>query len=316
MALGTDRSIARLTCAAGLVLAVLLGCARQTATTASPRVEAPAVTRRTMIPYDEVAAAPAPPADHIETYGDGPLQFGELRLPHGTSRAPIVMLIHGGCWLSAYTLDHTRAAAAAIADAGYAVWTPEYRRVGDKGGGFPGTFNDIRDAIALIPALAAKYPALDASRVVLVGHSAGAQLALSAAGLRPTGAQRGMRIVGVVSLAGITDMAVYASPKGCGAAVVPLMGSAPSDSTDVWRAFNPIRRLPMGIPVRLVHGVDDPIVPIAQSRTYAERARAAGVPLALVEIPGGGHFDVVATQSTAWPAVLDAIRALAPLSRP
>jgi acetyl esterase/lipase len=300
-------------CATSVVLAVLLGCARHTAATSNPPVEAPASTRRTMIPYKEVADAPAPPADHIETYGDGPLQFGELRLPHGTTRAPIVIFIHGGCWLSAYTLDHTRAAAAAIADAGYAVWTPEYRRVGDQGGGFPGTFNDIRDAIRLIPTLAEKYRALDASRVVLVGHSAGAQLALSAAGLVPTGTLKGMRIVGVVSLAGITDIAAYASPTGCGAAVASLMGSPPSDSADRWRIFDPIRRLPMGIPVRLVHGVDDPIVPIAQSRAYAERARAAGVSLELVEIPGGGHFDVVATHSTAWPAVLDAIRALAPL---
>jgi acetyl esterase/lipase len=266
-----------------------------------------------MISFGELAATAAPPADHIEKYGDGPLQFGELRLPRGAGRVPIVMFIHGGCWRAAYTLDHTRAAAAAIADAGYAVWSPEYRRVGDVGGGFPGTFDDIRDAIARIPALAAKHPRLDALRVVLVGHSAGAQLALSAAGLRPTGTQAGMRIVGVVSLAGITDLAAYASPSGCGSAVVPLMGGPPSDSSAVWRMFNPIRRLPMGIPVRLVHGIDDPIVPIAQSRRYAETARAAGVPIELVEVAGAGHFDVVSTQSTSWPAVLAAIRALAPV---
>lgn len=89
-------------------------------------------------------------------YGDDPLHFGELSLPAGSpgSGHPVVINVHGGCWLSAYPIDHSRALARALAESGFAVWNIEYRRVGDSGGGWPGTFEDVADATDFLRKLA------------------------------------------------------------------------------------------------------------------------------------------------------------------
>jgi acetyl esterase/lipase len=286
---------------------------------------------KTMISFTELAATPAPPADHRELYGPGPLQFGELRLPaRTTGRVPLVVLVHGGCWRSAYDLRHVAAAAAAIAQAGYAVWVPEYRRVGDEGGGWPGTFDDVATAVDHVRVLAGRYPTIDTARVILSGHSAGGQLVLWAASRRPGDPRLGpeavrrsaptpppLRVAGIVSLAGITDLAAYGAATGsCNSAVTPLLSGTGPEVPDRYAAVSPMDRLPIGAPVRIVHGAADAIVPLAQSRTFATRAKELGTAVTLVEVPGAGHFDLVAPQSTAWPAVLDAIRSLAPSSRP
>jgi acetyl esterase/lipase len=282
-----------------------------------------------MISYAELTATLARPADHREAYGTLDLQFGELWLPRGGSRAPVVVLIHGGCWLAAYDVAHAGPAAAALAEAGYAVWVPEYRRVGNEGGGWPGTFDDIARAVDYVRDLATRYPVLDSGRVVLAGHSAGGQLALWAASRR--GGERGLdrsssgaaappgaplHVSGVVSLAGITDLASYgASPGSCNSAVTPLLGGTPATVPDRYRTVSPIERVPIGLPVRIVHGAGDPIVPPAMSREFAARSKAAGDPVTLTEVPGAGHFDVIAPQSSAWSAVVEAVRALVPLRR-
>jgi acetyl esterase/lipase len=231
----------------------------------------------------------------------------------------VVVFIHGGCWRAAYDLKHAAATAAALADAGYAVWVPEYRRVGDDGGGWPGTFDDVEHAVDYVRALAAGYPVLDTARVILAGHSAGGQLALWAASRKqgertrsgtPSVDTSPLRVRGVVSLAGITDLAAYASPSGCGSAVVPLMGGTATDVAERYRAVSPVSRAPLGVAVRIVHGAADPIVPLTQSRTLADRLTAAGEHPVVTEVEAAGHFDVIAPQSTAWPAVLDALRSL------
>jgi acetyl esterase/lipase len=299
---------------------IMAGCLVGCASPRTPRASvdaSPAATGRTMISFAEVAATPAPAADLREPYGPDASQFGELRLAAGTTaRGPVVVLIHGGCWRAAYNLAHVAAAAAALADRGYAVWVPEYRRVGNDGGGWPGTFDDIGAAVDHLRHLAARYPTLDTTRVVLVGHSAGGHLALWAATRRvrdplsATGAP--LRVTGIVSLAGITDLAAFgAATGGCNSAVTPLMGGTSTQFPERYSAASPIERLPIGVPVCIVHGAADPIVPLSQSREFATRSRQAGGAVTVVEVPGAGHFDLVAPQSSAFAAVLEAVRALA-----
>ncbi|MGI9204157.1 MAG: alpha/beta hydrolase family protein, partial [Woeseiaceae bacterium] len=84
-----------------------------------------------------------PPAAARIHYGDGALQFGDLRLPAGSGPHPVAVFIHGGCWLSAFDIAHSSKLTAAMARYGIATWSLEYRRVGDEGGGWPGTFQDV-----------------------------------------------------------------------------------------------------------------------------------------------------------------------------
>ncbi|MCH7743006.1 MAG: alpha/beta hydrolase, partial [Proteobacteria bacterium] len=117
----------------------------------------------------------------VEQYGRNNQQFGQLWLPAGMAESiPLVVFIHGGCWLSDYDIAHTQALSTALSGQGYAVWSIEYRRVGNPGGGWPGTFQDIANAVDHVRGLAERY-SLDLNRIALMGHSAGGHLALWAA---------------------------------------------------------------------------------------------------------------------------------------
>lgn len=277
---------------------------------------APPVRR---ISFAALAALPVLPADARMPYGDAAPQFGELRLPPGDGPAPVVVLVHGGCWRAQYDLRHLSQAAAALTAAGYATWTLEYRRVGDEGGGWPGTFVDVARGIDHLRVVARTVPRLDTTRIVAVGHSAGGQLALWAASRRrgePTMAGMAdtlpLRVHGAVSLAGITDLARFDAPSGCGSAVAPLLGDDGAQRAERLAMVSPVLRLPIGARVGAVHAADDAIVPLAQLEALTTGARRVGERVLATVVPDAGHFDLVAPASAAWPEVVRTIRALTP----
>lgn len=257
----------------------------------------------------EVVARPRPPANAIVHYGPGELQWGELRLPETPGSHPLALVIHGGCWLAEYDLGYVSGLAAALADAGIATLSVEYRRVGDEGGGWPGTFADVAAAADHVRELAATH-ALDLDRVVAVGHSAGGHLAVWLAARRrlgdgdPLQGPDPLPLAGVVALAGIFDLAAYAAPDGCGSAVPALLGGAPDDVPDRLRRASPIELAPLGIRQVLVTGSLDAIVPGEQARRYARRA---GAEVEIREVADAGHFELVVPGSIAWPVVRDAV---------
>ncbi|NGP53486.1 alpha/beta hydrolase [Thioalkalivibrio sp. XN8] len=264
------------------------------------------------VSWGQIEALPVPAADHRIAYGEHPLQFGELRLPAGPGPHAVAVLFHGGCWRAEYDLAHVSHVGAALAAAGAAVWTPEYRRVGDEGGGWPGTFEDAAAGLDGLASLAPEHN-LDLDRVVLVGHSAGGHLALWLAGRHNLPASHPLhaapaRIRGVVALAGITDLARYAEgARGCNAAVQLLMGGMPAEQPERYAAASPAGLLPLGVPQRLLHGALDPVVLLEQSSGYAEKAGAHGDEVRLEVIDGAGHFDLVAPFAPAWPRVEAAV---------
>ena len=260
--------------------------------------------------FDEVAAMPSRPADHREAYGTAPEQFGDLRVPAGTGPHPVVVLIHGGCWRSEYGIAHTGPLATALSNDGFAVWSIEYRRVGSPGGGWPGTFLDVGAAVDHLRVLAGRHP-LELSRIVVAGHSAGGHLALWCAsrGLLPAGAPiaapNPLVPLGVVSIGGITDLVAYASPEGCGSAVVPLMGGAVGEVAERYAQASPVMLVPR-LPVQLIVGGADTIVLRAQADAFLG---AAGALATLRVVEGAGHFDLIAPDGDAWVALRDAVRA-------
>jgi len=268
------------------------------------------------VEWQEIATLPVPPADHRVAYGSDPHQFGELRLPAGPGPHPVAVVIHGGCWRSQYNLDYVSHLAAALAKAGVATWSLEYRRIGNAGGGWPGTFQDVARGADHLRELARRFP-LDTTRVVATGHSAGGHLALWLAA-RPNLAAGSvlhapdpLRLRGVVPLAAITDLRTYGAGTGsCNAAVPLLMGGSPAEVPGRYAEGNPTELLPLRIPSRLVHGTLDSTVPLEQARAFEAAARERGDDARVLPVEGAGHFDVVAPFAPAWRTVERAVLSL------
>ena len=291
----------------------------------------------------DVLTRPAPPPDHVLRYGPGPDQVADVRLPPGPGMpgaepAPVlVLLLHGGFWRAAYDRTHLGPLAAALAAENFVVCTPEFRRTGQPGGGWPGTFDDVAAAVDRLPGLVrpALPGAVGPGRVILAGHSAGGHLALWSAGRHrlsadspwhpmPGGAgaggvssasdvsgASGAKVAGVVALAPVSDLAACYRAGLDDDAVSALLGGGPAEQPERYAAADPARLVPLGVPVRIVHGTADDRVPFAMSRSFAELARTAGDLVELDVLAGGGHFAVIDPLSTVWPAVLAAFRAVA-----
>jgi acetyl esterase/lipase len=245
-----------------------------------------------------------PPA---EAYGPGPDRFGELWRPAGEGPWPVVALLHGGFWRAGRTLELMRPLAADLAGRGYAAWNLEYRRVGQPGGGWPGTCEDVAAGLDHLAGLAGRAP-LDLDRLVVAGHSAGGHLALWAAaraGL-PPGAPGAAPLVTpwlAVSLAGVCDLHAGAADGIGEDAVAGFLGATPDQAPERYRLASPRSRLPLGVRQLLVHGDADTRVPVSQSRAHAAAAAAAGDPVELVELAGADHLAVIDPASPAWAEV-------------
>jgi dipeptidyl aminopeptidase/acylaminoacyl peptidase len=261
----------------------------------------------------------------VLSYGPGPNHAADLRLPvtgsgHGPdpqAAAPLVILLHGGFWRAAYDRAHAGPMASALAQAGYAVCVPEYRRTGQVGGGWTGTFDDVAAAIDMLPGMAAAAAAgrVDPATVLLAGHSAGGHLALWAAArnLLPAGSawqREPARIRGVVALAAVSDLAACDEQDlGRGAAAL-LMGGGSDSQPDRYALADPARLIPLSTRVRLVHGELDDVVPCGMSLDYTARAVRAGGDVECDVLPACGHFEVIDPLSGAWPQVMAAFRGL------
>lgn len=273
---------------------------------APPAAEAPLIGTK-----DYVARA-AVLADERFEYGTGPSRFADLYLPKGTRPYRLVVFFHGGCWMAQFGLEPVGGFCRALADeTGLAVLNVEYRRVGEEGGGWPGTFLDAAAALDFVDELSTKAP-VSRQRVIVAGHSAGAHLALWLAAraglpsedpLRTAVRVRPSRVVALGPLPDLVD--VPGTP--CAGALDGLLG--PISLREVrLRSASPAARLPLGIPQVLVAGTRDRIAPAALASGYAGKARAAGDSVSLVEVPSAGHFELVTPGSPAWPAVLEAFR--------
>jgi acetyl esterase/lipase len=269
------------------------------------------------ISYSDLLSRPPPRPTLTRAYGSAPHQQAELFLPVGEGSHRVIVLIHGGCWLASLPgtelMDYL---AGDLQKRGYAVWNIDYRRIGDAGAGYPGTFQDVAAAIDSLRALAPTYR-LDLKNVVVIGHSAGGQLGLWAAArvhLPKTSILHTadpMPIAAVVSLAGIDDLKSYRErgPDACGGpqTIDALVGTASSTHRDVYADTSPVELLPICARQAIISGKDDPIVPPHFGEAYALAAKAAGDTVIMRTIPGAGHFELIDPTSAAWREILRAL---------
>lgn len=244
---------------------------------------------------EDILTLPPPPADARLAYGTDPNQFGELRLPKDSKGPfPVVMNIHGGYWRAKYNLAYCGHMCAALTARGIATWNLEYRRVGDHGGGWPGTFEDIRSAYRFLSTIARKYN-FDPAKVLVMGHSVGAQLALCLAGHEAS-------VKRVVSLAGVVDLQQAWELHLSDNAVVEFLGGTPKEVPEHYHEADPMQ---LKVPATqwLIHGAADDTVPPFLSRNYTQQKKSRGEDVHYLEISTAGHFDLIDPHSAAWPKV-------------
>lgn len=221
-------------------------------------------------------------------YGPEPSQFFELWLPDEPPRGA-VLLIHGGLWLSVYDLGHLDPVCADLTASGLAVANLEYRRVGNPGGGWPGTFEDIRNGF---DAARVKLPELPWQ---VMGHSAGGHLALLLGTVSDA-------MEGIVALAPVSCLTWAGQPELCRNSIVRFLGGLPGEIPAIYHAACPSEH-PSPVPRLLVHGNDDHLVPVGMSRHFLSRRNMDAGPVRLLEIAGCDHFQLIDPTSKAWKAI-------------
>ena len=248
----------------------------------------------------EVLTRQSPPPPAQVRYGDGVDQVADA-WPAGDG--PGVLFLHGGFWRAEYDRVHVRPLARALHAEGYRVASLEFARTGAPGGGWPGTFDDVRRAVTTVPALLGLTP----SEVVLAGHSAGGHLALWAAAEL---VRAGTPPRGVLALAAVSDLAAAYTLDLDGGAAALLVGGGPDEVPDRYLVADPMRRLPLGVRVMALHGTDDLQVPVDLSRRFAAAAVAAGDDVDYAELAGTEHFALIDPESAAWPQVIESLRSV------
>jgi acetyl esterase/lipase len=227
-------------------------------------------------------------------YGPHPSQFVDFRRPAARGPHPFVIMIHGGFWRQRRTLTYAGHLCIALGAEGFATANIEYRRTGEEGGGWRGTFDDVKDAIALALARAPEFGG-DPERAILMGHSAGGHLALLAAG-------EFTALRGVIALAGVVNLQRAKVLNLGNGVVAEFMDGTPEEIPEQYREADPVFH-PAIVPRVLIHGTADDIVPVQISREFPEPRR-------YVEIADADHFALIDPDSTAWLAVVREVRAL------
>jgi acetyl esterase/lipase len=273
---------------------------------------------RPLRPQD-IDKLPSTPADKRVSYGADAQQFGDLRLPKSPGRHPVVVVIHGGCYLARYGgLESTAALSSALATGGIATWNIEYRRVDSPGGGWAGTFQDVSLAVDHLRTLAKNYP-LDLKRVVIVGHSAGGHLALWAAGRAriPKGAPlhtpNPLKVRGVINLAGPGNLrSVFPIQEDVcrDTPITKLFGGSPEEVPERYKVGSPAEMLPLKVEQVLITGAQDRVVTPKYGQEYEKEARQSGDKVKMIVVENAGHFEVIAPGTAAWLTVEGAIKSL------
>ena len=242
------------------------------------------------VSFSSVMKLPFDEANEKISYGKDPLQYGLLWKADNSKDKPLVVLVHGGCWLNAFGVDHAQPMSSALAQAGFDVWALEYRRTGDEGGGWPGSFEDIQAGITHINQLP---EAVNRREVILIGHSAGGHLALLAQQKHDSNAQPD--IVKTIGLAAITDMASYAAGQNsCQTAGPQFMGGTVKEKPTVYHSADPKQHGPY-LNTVLLQGQADVIVPESQAKLDGAFT---------IKLASAGHFDWIHPKSQAFAMLL------------
>ncbi len=197
-----------------------------------------------------------------------------------------IVSIHGGYWRDTYGVELNEPMVHHLVATGWRVANVEYRRVSPADD--PVWEDMSRDILRALETTARSGP------TVLLGHSAGGQLALWAA------AQADTNIDGVVALAPVADLFLTDGLGLSKSATHQLFGASAAERPDVYLLASPLHLLPLGIPQLVVHGRSDEDVPFDMSAEYVETACALEDDITFVDPTGVDHFDIIDPGHTVW----------------
>jgi acetyl esterase/lipase len=259
--------------------------------------------------------------DLVYAQVDGKALTLDLFVPRGKAKAgeirPLVIWVHGGGWRGG---SKDPCAAIFLAKSGYAVASINYRLTGEAS--FPAQIWDCKAAVRFLRAKAHEF-GYDPGAIGVMGGSAGGHLValLGTTNNHPELEGKlgeytdvSSNVQAVCDCFGPTDLTVQVFdgkeiPK---ALVVPmdpekvlntevnkstpkneltdLLGGPPTRMMEKARLASPMLQISQqSSPFLIMHGDKDPIVPVYQSRVFAEKLKEAGVPVEYVEIAGAGH---------------------------
>ncbi len=236
----------------------------------------------------DLLTIPPIPGNRRVAYGNDQNQFFDLFLP--IVPQAVAMMIHGGFWRAKYDLLHASHLCAALAKSGIAVANLEYRRVGNAGGGWPGSYQDVREGFARLR----KYFG-DGMKYVAVGHSAGGHLALRLA-------TDETHLAGVVALAPVAVLKTAYEMKLSNHAVAEFLGGTPEEIPEIYAAACPSLH-PSTVQRILLHGANDTDVPITISKEFEEARQNDAGTVWFMKLEETEHMDLIDPESRAWPIV-------------
>jgi pimeloyl-ACP methyl ester carboxylesterase len=288
-------------------LALLLGaCAPGAMVGQAAEEEQAQMSDKPIMTWPDLLTRAKPAADANLSYGDDALQLVDVWVPAkdkwGAGPHPAVIMLHGGCWQTEVAeRDIMNWIADDLRAHGVGVWNIEYRGV-DRGGGMPGTYQDVGRAADLFAAKGDEYGLKTDGVRIAIGHSAGGHLALWLArrpGLAADDALRGADPIGIdlaISQGGLPDLRAGAASVGhaCGAEAPAAMARG-----DYARSSPP--EMPLGNAREMQFNNDrDRITPPATGAAYIAAMAKRGQAVTMEVTAGEGHVELIAPDSISW----------------
>ncbi len=222
----------------------------------------------------------------------------DVVVPNDPGPHPLVVLVHGGAWRRGRRAD-MNGTMRALAERGYAAATVDYRLAAAPRTTFPGPISDVRCAVRTLRAHASEL-GIDPRRFAAVGFSAGAHLAALLATASDvaelddgscsirTGSPAVQAVVGFY---GPYDLRLPERVgPGADGAITNLLGVSRRAHPELAALASPITHVdPRDPPTMLIHGLEDRIVEVQQTRRMRDALEAAGVPVVSLELPGRSH---------------------------
>ena len=250
------------------------------------------------IPYP----TPAGPAESLNVYFP--------RGPMTSSARPVMIAIHGGGWRRLNKSGYGNRIASAFVPLGYVVVAPNYMLSAPGHASWPNNLDDLRSVVAWVRTNASTL-GINPSQVAAIGESAGANLAaLLGTDPGPSISGASTQVNAVIAFSTPTNLSVLGAESPlAGLAADQFLGGSPEQLPSSFAAASPIDHVEPGVPpMLLVHGREDPLIPVSQSKTMAAALTAAGVRNELILVQGGHKLDFPVQYANLIPRLLEFLR--------